>query len=662
MKKRFITHLITVAILVALLPAVPFVTAADGDIDFRDESKIFTERILDDVELAGITSPIEAKQKISTVPDAIAYLDGRYETLWHSRHAWIEGGSTAELQAGLFLLVRGGEAGRSDMISAVAYLLSDDCDIGGIFGFRFSQDYPIMAVNYIQNGDQIIIFDPVLSMRADNSCRWDPLLPEARVGSFAEYVSIIQSDNALLQAVDSLFVIPDGQQVIFDVQFGWTTLLSPEIEPIYENQSRNTVEYIKPENIYEYKLSSILGGVTLSVDESKKLVGQSVSVLQEKIKTAGDLLLYMLTAKMLLNNGDEQIFADDYWWHYNKSAEETLRLNMGNCGRMANVANILLKDDYEEIGFILHSYYPGNGGGHVYNYIKYEEKIYIVDFSSYLFSAYSIANEFNFLSLDKLEDYSTRWNECYGGLAAIIAHTSEGTHLPNVWDGNGYYFPENAVFTVLFETPDSGYEVRTMPCPSVVPEWEQQDISNKSTPDLSTADEWAHDEIISAIDKGFVPEDLLSNYTATITRAEFCRMAIMYIEYASGKTLNDLLMEKDLQIDLNAFSDTEDPDILAAYALGITTGTGDRKFNPNGQFTREAAAGMIMNVHKALGYDVSSPPPCGFADADQISVWSKAGVDYCVSAGIMSGGSGNMFSPKGAYTRQASIVTFDNMG
>jgi hypothetical protein len=145
--------------------------------------------------------------------------------------------------------------------------------------------------------------------------------------------------------------------------------------------------------------------------------------------------------------------------------------NLGNCGSMANLANFLLEGDYEEIGFVLHSYYPGNGGGHVYNYIKYGGKYYIVDFSDYLFKNYEKSSEFNFIALDRLEDYAKRWNECYGGLAAIIVHKSPGTHLPNVWDGDGYYLPEGSEFTVLFETPRSGYEVRTMRCPSGVPDW-----------------------------------------------------------------------------------------------------------------------------------------------------------------------------------------------
>jgi hypothetical protein len=71
---------------------------------------------------------------------------------------------------------------------------------------------------------------------------------------------------------------------------------------------------------------------------------------------------------------------------------------------------------------------------------------------------------------------------------------------------------------------------------------------------------------------------------------------------------------------------------------------------------------MIRNVCRVLGHDVDNAPPVTFADKDSISSWTVDGVAYCVSAGIMSGGSGNLFNPKGAYTRQASIITFDNMG
>lgn len=112
----------------------------------------------------------------------------------------------------------------------------------------------------------------------------------------------------------------------------------------------------------------------------------------------------------------------------------------------------------------------------VFNYIKHENKYYIVDFSSYLFSNYEVSSEFTFIAMDKLEDYGKRWNECYSGLAAIIAHKSSGTHLPNIFGEDSgeagiVYYPTGADFTILYETPGTGIEIRTNPCPAIVPDW-----------------------------------------------------------------------------------------------------------------------------------------------------------------------------------------------
>jgi hypothetical protein len=188
------------------------------------------------------------------------------------------------------------------------------------------------------------------------------------------------------------------------------------------------------------------------------------------------------------------------------------------CGRMANLANYLLEGDYEELGFILHSY-TGHGGGHVYNYIKYQGKYYIVDFSSFLFNNYDVNSQFNIIALDKLEDYGTRWKECYGGLAEIIAHTSPGTHLPNVWEGDYCYYPECAKFTVLMQTPEC--MVGTLPCTAETLDWSKPqansgDIATPSQPKVVISP-----DITKAVDLGLVPTSLNNEYSKNITRAEF---------------------------------------------------------------------------------------------------------------------------------------------
>ena len=183
---------------------------------------------------------------------------------------------------------------------------------------------------------------------------------------------------------------------------------------------------------------------------------------------------------------------------------------------------------------------------------------------------------------------------------------------------------------------------------------------NKPDP-ITTASSWAMEGINAAISKGFVPEDIQDNYRSIITREEFCRMALSFVEYKTGKSIDTILAEKGLTRDPSAFSDTSDSDILAAYALGITNGTGNGRFTPNGQFTREQAATMVRNTCKAAGMDVSNINSAGFTDISTASSWAVEGINFCFANGIMIGTGDNKFSPKAAYTREQSIMTFNNI-
>lgn len=178
---------------------------------------------------------------------------------------------------------------------------------------------------------------------------------------------------------------------------------------------------------------------------------------------------------------------------------------------------------------------------------------------------------------------------------------------------------------------------------------------------LDTSAEWARDGVADAIGKGFVRGGLQNSYSNVITRAEFCRMAVDWVEYAVGKDIDAILSERGLTRDTDSFTDTSDPDILAAFALGITNGTGGGMFSPDAEFSREQAAAMIANSCRVVGADTANPPPSGFTDLETAAEWALAGISFVRAHGIMQGTGNDEFSPKTAFTREQSIITFNNI-
>ncbi len=170
---------------------------------------------------------------------------------------------------------------------------------------------------------------------------------------------------------------------------------------------------------------------------------------------------------------------------------------------------------------------------------------------------------------------------------------------------------------------------------------------------------WAEAEVAEAVDKNLVPEDIQIWWKDSCTREEFCRMLSLSVKEIKGKTLAELSSGEDA---LN-FSDCDNPDVLAASALGIVNGIGNERFAPNRFITREQAATMLARAAAVLDTPLAGNS-ISFADEDQISDWARAGI-YAVSrilcgdakTPLMQGVGSNMFTPQDYYTVEQSAIT-----
>lgn len=451
-------------------------------------------RLLTDEQIAALdyAPPGLLQKTISTVPDAIAYLDRRFPGIWMGMQVrngidentrWLR--DAHEILSGY---TEENVAARSDIANCITYLLCDNYEIESLIGFRFEYREPEQAVNAIKTENGYLIFDAVLRMQGDASSRNGDLLPESTCLSVAEYVASIQNNTYLASIFQYIVKISDGERFDFKQSFGggyFITSLSDCAEVVYHgvfpdavstdisipvNPAIKVGEHVKPENIGNFYISTLLGGPTLTAEEAYALVDAEPEVVQQQVKTPADVLMYMMASKIVDGTGCYCRDIDGQVWHWNMDAKTFMEDRRGGCGQCANLGRYLLDGDFEEIGFVDHTYYPDGGGGHVYNYILHEGKYYIVDFSSYFFSNYQPSMDFIVPVLDSLEEWGSVIHQYYGNVCLSLTYKNH-RGFPCVYgEDNCFYFPDTAEYTVLYDAGD-GFKLKLLPFDISLYDW-----------------------------------------------------------------------------------------------------------------------------------------------------------------------------------------------
>ena len=470
--KKIIALLLTLLLLAIICPA-----AAGAEDDLR------TDRRLSDEEIAALDlcRPADVREAISTVGDAWAYLNRRYPSLWHDAGTSFYPGDPYILYhpASYFLYDAQYTTGRCDIATIATWLLNDDMDICAVYAI--GDNVVTRAVNRIALDDEYVYIDMVRGMDADKASKLqeEPVLPEARCKSHEEYIALLMANETYKSQISAIATESNGWGVSAYTENGFRTFVTLECDYTDDSKRMTAEEYeelryghIKPENIDQYELSKILGGVTLTPDEARALVKADPEEVQAAVKTAADVLMYMLAARIEDCGGDRTSEVDGRYWHYNMTAQEVMASRTGNCGASANLARYLLDGDYDEVGIILQVYYPGDGGGHVYNYILQDGKYTIIDYSWYIFSDYRTENDFparRMTGLNSLESAVTKCRQLYGGVSLLLAHKTTGRHYPNIFGdesgmGNVYVIPEGVDYTLLYsDSKNGGYALEEAP-------------------------------------------------------------------------------------------------------------------------------------------------------------------------------------------------------
>ena len=448
---------------------------------------LLTKRVLDDNAIAALkNADLETlREKISPPADFAAWIDTQDAPYYGNLTSNSQGQRTFGADFSFCWYQQ--MLSTPIMASIAVRVLGDDIPGIGIVAVNMDYDGGVMVCgNVIPADDGFYVFSLDTTSR-----RWQQttnimkeVFPLVRVGEVKDILGYCGSSDDVScpgGKATQAFYIPGDTEVVLDCNYGAYTPQNPnDVVELYRDEEyiaggeERETGHIKPEYIDRYALSNMLGGTTLTPAEAYELLDMEPEQVKERVKTAADVLMYMLAAKIGDCGGDRCKMIGGKEWHYNLNAFEVMEQRLANCGASANLANYLLEGDYEEIGFILHAYYIGDGGGHVYNYIRYEGSYYIVDFSWYIFGNYRPENDFPVMRLDRLEDYGKRIPELYGGVCMALAHTSPGQHYPNVFDdANGKYaIPAGTEYQVLYQENGSGcYQLAEYPLDKKQLDW-----------------------------------------------------------------------------------------------------------------------------------------------------------------------------------------------
>lgn len=164
---------------------------------------------------------------------------------------------------------------------------------------------------------------------------------------------------------------------------------------------------------------------------------------------------------------------------------------------------------------------------------------------------------------------------------------------------------------------------------------------------------WAIREVEEMDKKKMIPTVLdKCDMSKAITRAQMCSIAVLAYKKITGTDYTPTAT--------NHFTDATDPDVNAAYELGIVGGYGDGRFGPNDTLEREQFFKIMANFMKVIGYpreDSKAASLNGYRDGGKVSDWAKAATRLMIYIGSVRG-DGTKLNPQSSTSVEEAIAVF----
>ena len=173
-----------------------------------------------------------------------------------------------------------------------------------------------------------------------------------------------------------------------------------------------------------------------------------------------------------------------------------------------------------------------------------------------------------------------------------------------------------------------------------------------ANPPHDIQDHWAYDAIRFMLERGYMQGTSDTTFAPNLSLSR--AMAVTILHRMAGEPV---------VLSTPSFSDVK-PDqwysdaVVWAHNRGVVQGVGDGRFAPAVSITREQLAVILYRFAFTEGHDVTvaSGAVMDFPDANLISDWARAEMEWAVYHGLMRGTNAGTLNPQGNATRAAAAT------
>ena len=182
--------------------------------------------------------------------------------------------------------------------------------------------------------------------------------------------------------------------------------------------------------------------------------------------------------------------------------------------------------------------------------------------------------------------------------------------------------------------------------PQVPPEVLPEVPPVTSSPYTDVTGHWAEKAITFVYEKGLMTGTKEDTFSPETQLSRAMLVTILYRMAGEPAVTAD-----------NTFSDVTDGTwytnaVIWASQNGIVNGVGQDRFAPNQDITREQMAAMLLRYSDYKDYDTAQRNDLsGYADANSISTWALAALQWANGEGLITGRKADLLVPQGDTTR-----------